>query len=473
MTKCQKSFLTLFFIIILTILLNPKYINKYHEENNILYCHNELDPFSVFAKILNTNPNVLCKSRVSEHICYQINFPFYQIRHGVLCFMKNVDINPSYWKEDGHNYSLGPTNFKTKGAPLIFKGFFNMKCNIKKPFNNYNLIYKSYFDSWKYSSYLNYTINNEKIPEVELFPGKTIFLLSRNQDSPNLLIGLCHILNAFSLMHLLNLKPNNIRIIFLESINLTYDPFYNIYKYILLGGVDPIHIRELDRNKIYHISNGIHVPMNWDSPCFCLHSLPNCSYATKTYNFFLNSIFKYLKIPNFVDSNQYNKEIFYYPKSFQKDNLNKYKIYLTFQWRKPWPKNRKKQFRILANGEELVEILDKNLNRYNVLIRLVDTALLKIEEQIAIMQKTDYFLGIHGAGITLGIFLPKNSIIHEIKYKKEPNRPIILGKLTGHKVYSEFMNVSIKLENSRENVYIKGEKLVQSVLKNMEENHYF
>lgn len=89
------------------------------------------------------------------------------------------------------------------------------------------------------------------------------------------------------------------------------------------------------------------------------------------------------------------------------------------------------------------------------------------------MQKTDYFLGIHGAGITLGIFLPKNSIIHEIKYKKEPNRPIILGKLTGHKVYSEFMNVSIKLENSRENVYIKGEKLVQSVLKNMEENHYF
>ena len=55
----------------------------------------------------------------------------------------------------------------------------------------------------------------------------------------------------------------------------------------------------------------------------------------------------------------------------------------------------------------------------NFLIRLVDTSSLSIIEQISLMKNTDYFIGIHGAGLALSIFMPNNSILHEIlPYKK-------------------------------------------------------
>ena len=49
-------------------------------------------------------------------------------------------------------------------------------------------------------------------------------------------------------------------------------------------------------------------------------------------------------------------------------------------------------------GKKL-EKLDSVLFKEKFLIRLVDTASLSIEEQISLMQKTNYFLGIHGAGM--------------------------------------------------------------------------
>ena len=390
--------------------------------------------------------------------------------------MKNFYINPIFWKEDGYNFDNGPINKKTKGIPLISKGFFNMECDVKNYFSDYNKIYKKYFHSWKYSKNKKNIKNETKQKEEEeLFPGKTIFILSRNQDSPNLLIGGCQFLNAFSLMHLLNLNPENIQVLFLESMKLNYDPYYNLYKNIISRGSDPIHIRDLNHSKIYHISNGIHIPLNWDSPCFCKTQIPNCTTKTKTYDYFYKSIFKYMNISTFIDDINYDKEIFYYPKSFKNSNLYKYKKYITIQWRKPWPKNRKGQNRILGNGEEIVEKLDQILNKYNILIRLVDTARLLIEEQISIMEKTDYFLGIHGAGIFLSIYLPSHAIVHEIKskIKKVPNRPQIIAILSGHKVYSDFIKIKIKNNDFQEKYFINKQDLAQRVVYIMKENNFF
>jgi len=42
-------------------------------------------------------------------------------------------------------------------------------------------MYISYLNSW---NYINNDINLKN--ETELFPNKTIFIISRNQDSPNL-----------------------------------------------------------------------------------------------------------------------------------------------------------------------------------------------------------------------------------------------------------------------------------------------
>ena len=77
------------------------------------------------------------------------------------------------------------------------------------------------------------------------------------------------------------------------------------------------------------------------------------------------------------------------------------------------------------------------------MIRLVDTASLSIGEQISMMQKTNYFIRIHGAGMLVSIFLSHKSIAHEIKSKDRitPNRPQIVGILSGHKFYSDFIKV--------------------------------
>ena len=465
-------------IIVIFILVYNKNIRIYfnNKKRKIIYCENELDPFYTFKEILNSTPITLCKSEETEHICYQNHFSFFAIKGGVLCLMKNLYINPTFWKEDGYSFDKGPINKKTRGIPLISKGFFNMKCDTKNYFSSYNKIYKNYFNSWNYSMNINNIKNDEKkTNKEELFPGKTVFLLSRNQDSPNLLIGGCQFLNAFSLMHLLNLKPENIQVLLLESMKLNYDPYYNLYKNIISRGVDPIHIRDLNKNKIYHISNGIHIPLNWDSPCFCKTKIPNCKTKTKTYDYFYNSIFKYMNISIFIDDIHYDKEIFYYPKSFNNSNLYLYKKFVTIQWRKPWPKNRKGQNRIFGNGPEIVEKLDNILNKYNILIRLVDTARLPIEEQISIIQKTDYFLGIHGAGLFLSVYLQSHAIVHEIKSKKKkvPNRPQIIGIISGHKVYSDFIKITIKNEDFQEKYFIDKEDLAKRVVNIMKKNKYF
>ena len=445
------------------------YLEKIFKNNNI-YCKS-LDPFTTEKKILNTKPIVLCKSELSEHICFKNIFPFFEIRKGYICMMKNFFLNFSNWKEDGYVFN-GPVNKKTKGQALISNGFFKIKCQIKGRIPKYSRIYKKYFNSWEY------ILNNQSINNIskkkELCPGKVLFILNRNQDSPNLLIGGAGFINAFSLMYLLKIKPENIQVLFLESIKINNDPYYSLYENIISRGGKPLYARNLDKNIIYHVSKAIHVPINWDSPVFCNTKIPKCQKISKTYKVLLKTIFKHLKIPEFFDNFNYDKEIFLYPKSFNNLKLNEYKKFMTIQWRKPWPKNRKNQQRILGNGKEILEKLDSLLFKEKFLIRLVDTAGLSFEEQISIMQKTNYFLGIHGAGMFLSIFLPQKSIAHEIKSKKRitPNRPQIAGILSGHKYYSDYINIDIKNLDFQEKYFVDLNDLEKKVFKILIENNF-
>ena len=67
----------------------------------------------------------------------------------------------------------------------------------------------------------------------ELAPGKVVFLLSRNQDDPNLFHGGSEVINAVSMMYLLNLEPKDIQVIFLESIEI---PYYESYTFTVVEG---------------------------------------------------------------------------------------------------------------------------------------------------------------------------------------------------------------------------------------------
>lgn len=440
--------------------INLNYKLPDDESNECKY----LDPLKLFKERMNTNKDILCQSRNSKHICYINKNNYYKIKNGVICKMENFILDPLKWKDDGYIYK-GPVNKKTKGCPLISKGFFNMKCNKIKKCYGYSFYYKNYFKAWNY--YKN-NIYNEK--EEELAPGKTILFISRNQDSPNLFWGGAAFINALSLIYYFNLNPDKITVVFLESMKIYNDPFFYLYKKIISRGGTPLHVRNL--KKKYHISSAFHVPINWDSACFNKGMIFNCKYQSKTFYLLNKNIDKYMNIKKFIEPIYYNKEIFYYPKTINNPNSSKYKKFITFQWRKVWPKGRKGQTRILGNATQLIDKLASCLPG-NVLVRLVDTAQLNISEQISIMKKTDYFIGVHGAGLFLSIFMPINSILQEISFGKKTTNLLKMSRLSGHIAYGDVIKANIESISDNEYIFFDSNNLTITILEHMKKNNFF
>ena len=479
MLKICAKLVSILLVILFNILINKNYkifilkqfikVKENIRPDNNDYCDN-LDPIKLFSLRLESGQITICQNEKSRHICYknsnENNDNILFVKNGVICKMENIVLDPSKSKHTNIIYK-GPVDKVNKGCPLLSQGFLNMNCKNKRDLGNYSYIYKSYFQSWNYTYDNN---NSEKLEE--LAPGKTIFFISRNQDSPNLFHGSSELINAISIMELFDLNPENIQIIFLESMTLNNDPFYDLYKNIVSRGGEPIYIRNL--KKKYQISSAFHIPINWDSGAFITNGFQNCKYSTKTYKLLNNLINKYMKIPDFKDTFISDNEIYYYPQSV----IENYKSNITFnktvtiQWRKVWPKGRKGQFRILANGQELADKLASNLPE-NILIRLVDTASLSVSEQISIMRKTDFLIGIHGAGLSLSIFMPHESIMHEVLPFNCNSLLTSMSALSGHITYSDLIRNKINNVNGNENIFFVPKIFVKSVLYHMIQNNFF
>ena len=297
--KLERSILgiKLTFLLLITLIENYK-INilkifiKAKENvrsNNNTYCDN-LDPIKIFNKRLERKPIIICQNKKSNHICYQNSNNYYNniffFKNGVICKMENIVLDPSKSKHTNIIYK-GPVDKKYGGSPILSKGFLNIKCKNKKNLEKYSNLYKSYFRSW------NYDYNNSGNLE-ELAKGKIIFFMSRNQDSPNIFHGGSELINAISIMELFHLNPENIQIIFLESMTFNNDPFYDLYRNIVSKGGEPIYIKNL--KKKYHISLAFHIPINLDSPAFIHNKFHNCKYSTKTYKLLNNLVNQYNSI---------------------------------------------------------------------------------------------------------------------------------------------------------------------------------
>ena len=429
------------------------------------YCK-RFDPFKLIEDRFKKYPIEFCDTKTTNHICYKNLDDYFNKKNGLICKMINVVIDPSKWKSSGLNFSLGPVDNKTYGFPLLSKGFFNIDCKSKLDlsFSFNNEMYSHYINSWNYGYK-----SNEKYEE--LAPNKTVFFVSRNQDSPNIFFGGSGIINALALIKYLNLKPENIQVVFLESMFLNRDPSYIFYKNLISRGGEPIHIRNL--TKKYHVSNAIHVPIMWDSPLtYKFFKIPTCKYQSKAYYYLNQYVNKYINISEFHDTMNYDNQTFYYSKTVKDPSSSIYKKFLTFQWRRQYPKGRKGQVRILGNGPEIVEKLVEKLPK-NILVRLVDTAKLSMVKQISIIKKTDYFLGIHGAGLFLSAFMPTTSILHEISTPKKTINLLLVSNLSGHKTFSDILNATIKTINDCEYQFYDPEQVTSSVLKHMDENNFF
>ena len=102
-------------------------------------------------------------------------------------------------------------------------------------------------------------------------------------------------------------------------------------------------------------------------------------------------------------------------------------------------------------------------------MRLIDTASLNIIEQIAIMKKTDYFIGVHGAGLSLSVFMPKQSVLQEILPYKRNKLLLLMSKLSGHKTFADIIKNEIKFIDTNEYIYFNEDDFIKKVLKNMKE----
>jgi protein O-GlcNAc transferase len=61
------------------------------------------------------------------------------------------------------------------------------------------------------------------------------------------------------------------------------------------------------------------------------------------------------------------------------------------------------------------EYLDSIREKYpHIAVQSIDFASIPFHEQLAVIRGTDILLGVHGAGLTHGMFLPENSVMVEI-----------------------------------------------------------
>lgn len=73
---------------------------------------------------------------------------------------------------------------------------------------------------------------------------------------------------------------------------------------------------------------------------------------------------------------------------------------------------RKTRFRQILNSDELIDELNKNQSYAVKSVRFERTT--PFTEQLEIIRNTDIFIGIHGAGLTHLLFLPKWATIFEM-----------------------------------------------------------
>ena len=450
---------------------NFRRYEKYEKDFNKNTTCDQLDPINIFNLRLKNGPIEICKNEKTNHICYINHEGYYNDifvnKNGVLCTMENIVLDPSKLSQSNYIY-LGPVDSKNKGFPILSKGFFNTKCN-PNPINfDYDKrMYNFYFNSWDY----DYNIENEKEQLEELAPGKTVFFVSRTQDSPNLFHGNSEIINVICMLYLFNLAPEEVQIVILSGIDIPEDPFYEIYKNMFSEGYDPINVNIL--KKKYKISKAINVPTNWDSPPFVYVNFPKCDSTTRTYQLYNDFVDKYMNLTTFKDTFISN-ESFYYPDNIIKNHENgiNFTKKVTMQWRKVWPEGRRGQFRILANAKELADKLAQVLPK-NFLVRLINTAALPYKDQISLMRNTDYFIGIHGAGLALSIFLPKKSITHEIYREKVNDLLNLMSSLSGHLTYSDLIKSKGFMKEGNENIEFDENEFAESVLAHMKENNFF
>ena len=89
------------------------------------------------------------------------------------------------------------------------------------------------------------------------------------------------------------------------------------------------------------------------------------------------------------------------------------------------------------------------------------------------MRKTDYYIGVHGAGLFLSVFMPTTSILHEISLRKKTNNLLLMSSLSGHRIFCDIWDARVQDIDGSKYVYFNPNIIANSVLRHMNSTNFF
>ena len=96
-----------------------------------------------------------------------------------------------------------------------------------------------------------------------------------------------------------------------------------------------------------------------------------------------------------------------------------------------------------------------------------------MKDQISIMRSTDYLIGIHGAGLSLSIFLPHKSIFNEFDHENIISVLGLMSAISGHVTYTDYIKSSKSNIDGKENIEFDENEFIERVITHMKEHNFF
>ena len=258
-----------------------------------------------------------------------------------------------------------------------YPGFFQMTCS-EKPLYNFNN--NNHLNQWLYS--LNHKADNSLLYN-EMRPQFTIALV--RYEYANLYHTMTDYYNAFALMELFNKSQIETNILLIDGHPAgALDPVWNVL-FNSSTRISALNTRTKFTNIVWSI-------LGYNSPMMD-HYAPTLPLVEDFRNFFLSSF-------RIADSHKLNCD----------------RINIMFIWRRDYiahPRNPSGMIsRKIQNEQELVDTLRKDFPAYTV--KGVQIDLFEMRQQLEFARETDLLIGMHGAGLTHTMFLPKHAGLIEL-----------------------------------------------------------
>ena len=77
----------------------------------------------------------------------------------------------------------------------------------------------------------------------------------------------------------------------------------------------------------------------------------------------------------------------------------------------------------------------------------------------------------HGAGLSLSIFMSNKSILHEVLPHMDMTVLTFMSSISGHKTYSDILKSESKIINDNEFIFFDIPEVIKSVLEHIKENN--